>query len=495
MKKLTILNESSSSLSGKGVSAIPTGMATRGEYKGKIAFVTLGCAKNQVDSEVMMGSLIHSGYECVAQVEDADIAVVNTCGFLEGAVEEGIDTILDISELKQNRLRKLIVAGCMVERYGESLRESMPEVDHFIGTNDLLRVVSSVEDGYESPLQDGGRPYFLYDDTLPRYLQSGEISAYVKISEGCDRPCTFCIIPRIRGAMRSRTPDSVVAEIQNLASRGVREVNLVGQDLTDYGRDLGRKMRNDGEAEGSVPTLAELLWRIERETDIPWVRLFYAYPRGINKELLMAIQNCSRVVSYLDLPFQHVNEDLLKSMKRPLGKYAPREIARYIRSEVPGIAFRTTFIVGYPGETEEHISELEAFLREIRFESVGIFEYSPEEGTPAGAMDNQVPSEVKRERREYLMEVQRSLVQEKLHGLIGKRSKVLIQGVHPESELLWVGRSEFQGPEVDGETIINDVHGDIELSAQHVGAFGIVEFTEVAGYDLIGTLVEICPDY
>jgi ribosomal protein S12 methylthiotransferase len=454
-------------------------------YLGRVALVTLGCAKNQVDSEVMVGVLASRGYDIVDDVEQADIAIVNTCGFLQSAVEEGIDTILDISDLKNQRLKKLIVAGCMVERYGDDLKESMPEVDHFITTQDLLKIAKSAEGEFSSILDSGARPYFLYDDTMPRYLAGDAISAYVKISEGCNRPCAFCIIPRIRGSLRSRQPQSVIDEINLLSNEGIREANLVAQDLTAYGSDLNPKV-----------TFLKLLERIGNEVNIPWVRLFYAYPLGISKELLLHIVQNPRVVNYLDLPFQHVSDHILASMKRPRGKYSPKQLAETIRTVAPELALRTTLIVGYPGETEDDIREIEQFIRNVSFEHLGIFEYSAESGTPAAELPGQIPEEEKSRRREHLMTVQQEVIAEKLKSKIGTREIVLIEGPHPESDLFISARASWQGPEVDGCIMINDFNlieknGELEQEENNIqkGDFALVEYTEVAGYDLIGTVL------
>lgn len=454
-------------------------------FQGKVALVNLGCAKNQVDSEVMMGALQSSGFHLVDDPEEADIAVVNTCGFLQPAVEEGVDTILDLSDLKSGRLRKLIVAGCMVERYGESLKESLPEVDHFLTGNDLLEVVRAAKDGYESPLTDGARPYFLYDDSLPRALSSGNVSAYVKISEGCDRPCAFCIIPRIRGSFRSRDAASIIREVNALSAQGVKEVNLVAQDLTAYGADNPGK---DGK--GNAPFLA-LLEKLDRETRIPWIRLFYAYPLGVTPELLKTIAQSQRIVNYLDIPLQHVSESVLRSMRRPLGKCAPRPLVSMMRETAPEVAIRTTFIVGHPGETEDDISDLADFLREVSFEHVGIFTYSREEGTPSHDLEKQIPEEEKARRRDYLMEIQQEVQLEKLERLLGSEQKVLLEGYHADSDLLLRGRMSWQGPEVDGEVIINELAENLDLKSCEAGTFVKVNITEVAGYDLVGTGLEI----
>ncbi|MCI5066376.1 30S ribosomal protein S12 methylthiotransferase RimO [bacterium] len=452
------------------------------DYQGKVAVVNLGCAKNQVDAEVMLGALHHAGFELIDDPVEADIAVVNTCGFLQSAVEEGVDTILDLSELKSQRLRKLIVAGCMVERYGEELRESLPEVDHFLGGNDLLKVIDAAREGFDSPLRQAARPYFIYDETVPRVLSEGNSSAFVKISEGCNRPCSFCIIPRIRGTFRSRAADSIIHEVRELRAQGVREVNLVAQDLTAYGEDR----KESGE------DFRTLLRRLDQETEMDWIRPYYAYPLGIHKELLQTIVESERVVNYLDIPLQHVSESILRAMKRPMGKFSPKPLVEMMRTVAPEIALRTTFIVGHPGEDDSHIEELADFLRSAQFEHVGIFTYSQEEGTPSYELAGQVPEEEKEARRNYLMEVQQELQSEQLEQRVGETYSVLLDGHHPESDLLLRGRTPFQGPDVDGEVIINDIDESITVPQEQIrSTFGEVLITETAGYDLIGTLLNI----
>ncbi|MCB0329058.1 MAG: 30S ribosomal protein S12 methylthiotransferase RimO [Bdellovibrionales bacterium] len=481
--KLRIVQESSS------VSPVApkSGDSVSREFLGNVSVVNLGCAKNQVDSEVMLGSLQAAGFHLIDDPNEADIAVVNTCGFLQPAVEEGIDTILDLSELKGNRLRKLIVVGCMVERYGEDLKESLPEVDHFLGGNDLLKIIEAVKTGYDSPLLDGARPYFIYDDTVPRMVGAGSVSAYVKIAEGCDRPCAFCIIPKLRGDFRSRPTASIITEINDLARQGIQEVNLVAQDLTAYGADR----KDSGE------DMLSLLRAIDSQAEIPWVRLFYAYPLGVSKELMLVIKESERVVNYLDIPLQHASERILKFMKRPLGKYSPRNLTEMMRTVAPEVALRTTFIVGHPGETENDVEELANLLREIQFEHVGIFEYSREEGTPSHDLPDQVSEEEKKNRRSYLMEVQQEIQEEKLSkrlglgGVRGETEKVLLLGTHPESDMLLHARAAWQGPEVDGEVIINDLDESLAEAEISAGMFGEVEYTEVAGYDLVGRLQRI----
>jgi len=322
----------------------------------------------------------------------SDPLFVNTCSFLESAVKESIDSILNVAEFKEKgRLRKLIVAGCLVERYRDELKKTIPEVDSFISVDDILKVGDAASNVFGSELAGAARPYFIYDDTMPRYLSTRSHMAYVKVSEGCNRPCTFCIIPKIRGAMRSRSIDSVAREVIELGAQGVKEVNLVAQDLTSFGKD-----HRNGD-------LAALLRRLDSDGAVPWIRLLYAYPIGIDEALLGAITDSKNVCNYLDLPLQHASEGVLKRMQRPVGRYSPRSIIEFIRNRAPEIKLRTTFIVGFPGETEADVLELERFISEGHFSSVGIFTYSPEPGTPAHDMEGQLESAEKDARRERLM--------------------------------------------------------------------------------------------
>lgn len=443
-------------------------------FRGRAGVVTLGCAKNQVDSEIMLGVLRRSGYEIVSDVERADVLIVNTCGFLESAVKEGIDCVLELADLKERgQLRRLIVAGCMVERYGQELKASMPEVDAFMTTSDLLKSADVAGGSFSSVLDSSARPYFLYDDAMPRQLSTPSHTAYVKIAEGCNRPCTFCIIPRIRGAMRSRSLTSVVREVQSLGAQGVREINLVAQDLTAYGEDQ------------KGASIVELLRALDQTRAVDWIRLLYAYPLGVNEELLRTIVELPSVCNYLDIPLQHASERVLREMRRPLGKFSPRKLVEFIHKTAPQIHVRTTFIVGFPGETEADVDELESLIREGDFSHVGIFTYSAEQGTPAHDMAQQVPQEVKDERRDRLMLAQQEVMEERLQRFVGERLPVLVEGPHEESDLLLAGRTAFQAPEVDGSVIINDVAS--EAGALASGSFVDVEITEVAGYDLVGT--------
>jgi ribosomal protein S12 methylthiotransferase len=342
--------------------------------------------------------------------------------------------------------------------------------------------------GLEEVLQAAARPYFLYDDTMPRQLATKSHMAYVKVGEGCNRPCTFCIIPKIRGTMRSRTIESVVREVTALSQMGVREVNLVAQDLTSYGLDLKKE---DGSGSRQ---LTELLRALDASGAVDWVRLLYAYPIGIDEALLDAIRDLPRVVEYLDLPLQHASEAVLARMKRPLGRYSPRKIVELITSRAPELALRTTFIVGFPGETDADVKELEDFIREGHFASVGIFTYSAEAGTPAHDLEGQVSEKVKKSRLARLMKAQQEVLKDRLSRYIGKSIQVLVEGAHDETDLLVVGRARFQAPEVDGIVIINDAEGLSDGQSLQAllqpGSMVTVEVTEIAGYDLIGRVVK-----
>ena len=469
-------------------------------YSGNVAFVTLGCSKNTVDSEVMMGVLQRKGYAAVQDLAAADLIVVNTCAFLESAVKEGIDTILDVSKYKtEGRCRKLLVAGCMVERYREELSKSLPEVDGFVSTDQLLEIGEDTE-VTDRAFSEARRPYFLYDDISPRVLSTPSYSAYVKIAEGCDRPCAFCIIPKIRGSFRSRSVDSVASEVSNLLRQGVREINFVAQDLTAYGSDFpgNRGIKSE------LPALIKSIDQMEVEDDF-WLRLFYAYPVGVNEELIKLIEGSKRTCKYLDMPLQHISNSVLKAMRRPLGEKGTRALIEEIRNSGPNLKLRTTFVVGFPGETEEDVDILESYILEGHFTHVGIFTYSQEKEAASYVFANQVEEEVKDERRSRLMEAQQKVLETKLSAFVGKREKVIFEGVHPESEMLFMGRTDWQGPDADGMTIINEVgerflkeergeDGEMELvfSPELLnleGKFVDVEITGVAGYDITATIL------
>lgn len=440
-------------------------------YKGNACIVTLGCAKNQVDSEIMLGALKSSGFEITNDLNNADVVIVNTCGFLESSIKESIDCVLKVAELKKKaRLRRLIVAGCMVERFKGDLRESLPEVDYFLTPDQLLLAAKAAQGEFVEILNEASRPYFLYSDETPRILSTASYFAYVKISEGCNRPCTFCAIPGIRGKMRSRSIESICREVQSLADSGVREVNLVAQDLTAFGQDNNED-------------LISLLDKLESVQKLSWIRLLYTYPLGITEKLVNKIKNNSKIVPYIDIPLQHSSEKILKMMKRPIGQYSPRNIV----DRLEGLSIRTTFIVGFPGETEEDIEDLASFIKESRFSSVGIFTYSKEEGTPSFKLSGHLPQKEKERRCEYLMLVQKEVIKDLNQSYIGQIIPVIFEGEHEESDLLFVGRSEFQAPEVDGQIILNEIQCEVPT----LGEIVPVKITDVMGYDLVGSVVAL----
>lgn len=452
------------------------------DYQGNACVVTLGCAKNQVDSEVMLGVLKASGYSIVSDVELAEVVVVNTCGFLQSAVEESISTILEIAALKKSktvagqtiggRLRKLIVVGCMVERYRQGLVDEMPEVDAFLTTNDITQVASIAQGDnvtFTDLLSESRRPYFLYDETSPRILGDARHSAYVKISEGCDRPCTFCIIPKIRGAYRCRTLESIVAEANNLATGGVKEIILVAQDLTAY-NDNGRDL---------VDLLAELI----KIAELGWIRLLYAYPLGITEKLLTFLESdqSGKLCKYVDIPLQHASDSVLKRMKRPRGQYSPQSVVDKFRLFAPSLKVRTTFIVGFPGETEEDIAELEKFVLESKFSSVGVFTYSNEIESGAYNLEDQIAEQIKVKRKDRILAAQAKVVANMQEEYLDKELTVMVDDLQGE---VVVARAEFQAPEVDGEILIND--SEVPLT---VGGFYRARISKVLGYDLLGEIV------
>lgn len=472
------------------ISALPAEDGTLragSDFAGNVCIVTLGCSKNTVDSEVMLGALRARGFRPISEPENAELIVVNTCAFLQSAVEEGLDTILQLSKLKASgRCRQLVVAGCMVERYREQLKREIPEVDRFISTDELLKV-ADVGATSEECFDNARRPYFIYDETMPRIRSTGSASAYVKISEGCNRRCTFCIIPKIRGDLRSRSIESIGREVRQLLDDGVREMNFVAQDLTAYGTDF------EGNR-GIKPELASLLRHLETvttDTQPFWMRLFYAYPIGTTEELIREISRLPFVANYLDMPLQHVSHDVLKRMNRPLGEKNTRALVEKIREVGPEVALRTTFIAGFPGETEADVRSLEEFISAGHFAHVGVFAYSDEEEAASFAYDGRVEPEEREERRARLMTAQQAVVAKRLQTFEGRRVRVLLEGAHADTDLLMVGRTEWQGPETDGEVIINEFEESLGGADQLRGRFGEVEITEVAGYDLVGRLVEV----
>ncbi|HXV62164.1 MAG TPA: 30S ribosomal protein S12 methylthiotransferase RimO [Vicinamibacteria bacterium] len=440
----------------------------------KVGFVSLGCPKNLLDTEVMLGHLKVAGYEITPRPEEAQVLVVNTCGFIEAAKQESIDAILEMARHKKGgNCRRLVVAGCLAQRYAGEIATELPEVDAVIGLDHLDGIVEACRDGERriASLAADGSAAYLYDHLAPRITTTPAHYAFVKISEGCDYPCTFCIIPKIRGAYRSRTPESILAEAEALASQGVRELVLVAQDTTRYGVELG--LRHG---------LAELVRQLARVTGIEWVRFLYAYPTTVDDEVLRAMVEVPGVCRYLDMPLQHASNRVLKRMKRPGSRRSNEALIERVRKAVPGLALRSSFIVGFPGETEDDFAELMSFCSEMELDHVGVFTYSNEEDTEAWVEKEAIRSAEKERRRNRLMAQQREISARKNRWWVGRRTKVLVDGPSEESDLLLSGRTERQAPGVDGCVLIND---GVALA----GSFVEVQITEAHSYDLIGRIV------
>jgi ribosomal protein S12 methylthiotransferase len=440
----------------------------------KIGFVSLGCPKNLVDSEVMMGLVEARGHELTSRPSEADAIVVNTCSFIDPAKQESIDTILEMAEYKKfGQARRLVVAGCLVERYREDLRKQIPEVDAVLGTNELEHIVAHCE-GVD--VQSAAAEPYLYHDFTPRRLATPRHMAYVKINEGCDHPCTFCIIPKFRGRFRSRRFESVVREAESLFAQGVGEINLIGQDTTAYGEDLGI-------ADG-LPRLLERLARVE---NAGWIRFLYAYPNRVTQKLLDTIAAHEPLCKYIDIPLQHAGANVLKRMKRGASGDIFLKLIERIRGTIPGVGIRTSFIVGFPGETDADFAELCQFVEAARFDRAGVFRYSDDETSESFSLDGKVSSGTVYNRQRRLMALQRKISRSRNRELVGGRFRILISGPSPETELLWEGRIETQAEEIDGKTYLTDV-GD---TAPQPGSFGIVRITRATDYDLFGELESV----
>ncbi len=444
----------------------------------KIGFVSLGCPKNLVDTEVMMGHLVARGHELTPRPDEAEAIVVNTCSFIDPAKQESIDTILEMAEYKKSGVaRKLIVAGCLVERYREEIRKNIPEVDAIVGVNEVEQIAVLCE-GHPAAARLP-EPY-LYHDLTPRILSTPRHYAYVKIAEGCDHPCSFCIIPQFRGKFRSRRFESVVLEATRLFAQGVREVNLIGQDTTCYGDDLGIK---DG--------LTHLLARLARiETAHPkWIRFLYAYPNKITQRLLDTIAEHDSLVKYIDVPLQHASASVLKRMKRGSSGEIFLKLIEKIRRTIPGVAIRTSMIVGFPGETTADFNELCRFVEAVKFDHLGVFSYSDEETSASYGLGGKVSRRTIDLRRRRLMAIQRKISRVNGRGRIGEEVAVLIDGPAKETDLLWEARLSTQAPEIDGVCLINDFEG----AAPKAGQLRRLRITESHDYDLVGTLVDFEP--
>ncbi len=439
----------------------------------KVGMLSLGCAKNLVDSEVMLGELQQEGYQLTPNATDADVVIVNTCGFIDKAKEESIDAILEMAELKKHgKLQKLIVSGCLSQRYHQDMAKDMPEVDLFLGVNHVGDIRKFVEDlRGESAGEPTWNPDFLYSSDSPRVLTTPSHSAFVKISEGCDHVCSFCIIPNLRGKHRSRPIDDIVREATRLGEQGVKEINLVAQDSTYYGRDLGLK---DG--------LAQLLEALSQVPKIAWIRVHYMYPYQVTDRLLEIMGGHSKICSYLDMPLQHADKGVLAAMKRGSGRAQLEKFMDRIRNGVPNAWVRSSFIVGFPGEDDAAFGELCSFVEGQAFDYLGVFTYSHEEGTTAHPLGDSLPEEVKEERKARLLELQREISRKKLEGSLGKTYDVLVEGVHPETELLLRGRHQGQASEVDGEVFITE-------GSYSPGDIIPVTIEETFDYDMAGRVM------
>ncbi len=488
----------------------------------KVGFVSLGCPKNLVDSEVMMGMLQSGGARITVNAEDADVIVVNTCSFIDSAKQESVNTILEMAQHKiTGKAKKLVVAGCLVERYRDEIQKNIPEVDAVVGTGELDHILvaagidlgghatednspfkilnsTSASQSLKSGIgaraeglarEQSGRfsraewdgaiadlPNYLYDENTPRVLATPKASAYIKIAEGCDHPCGFCIIPQLRGKFRSRHFESVIAEAERLAKSGVREITLIGQDTTCYGEDLGLK---DG--------LALLLERLAQVPDLRWVRFLYAYPNKITGKLLETIAKHEKICSYIDVPLQHASSSLLKRMKRGAGAEIFLKSIEKMRQTIPNLTLRTSFIVGFPGETEDDFNELCEFVKAAQFDWLGVFSYSDEEGSQAFHLDAKVPTRTIEARRRKLMQIQKQISKKNKRKLVGRQLDVLAMGPSEETELLWEGRTELHAPEIDGKLFINDFGDREELVP---GTFYRCEITEAHEYDLVARIID-----
>jgi ribosomal protein S12 methylthiotransferase len=447
----------------------------------KVGFISLGCPKNLVDSEVMMGQLKATGYQITADASEADTVVVNTCGFIDAAKKESVEAILEAAKLKSDgKATRLIVAGCLVERYRDELKASLPEVDAFIGTsqiNDILAVCDPKTDTRSLPVIALGNQSatYLYDESTPRVLATPSHYAFIKIAEGCDRPCAFCFIPQMRGHFRSRRFGSIVAEAHQLAEEGVKELILVAQDSSRYGEDLGRQ-----------DALAHLLRELSQTDGIEWVRVMYTYPTHISDAFLDVLAEEPKAVKYLDMPLQHASQNVLELMKRGGNRASLERLIKRVRDRVPGIAVRTTFITGFPGETEKDFEELLGFIKNVEFDRVGVFTYSDEEGTPAFDLPNKIDPKIAKQRRARLMKEQARISRKRNKAKIGTRVRVIFEGESNESDLLWQGRMETQAPDIDGCVLINDAP---EGFAPSPGDLVNVLITEAQQYDLVGRIV------
>lgn len=440
----------------------------------KVGIISLGCAKNLVDTEVMLGILQKDGLEITNNPAEAEVIVVNTCSFIEAAKEESIDTILQMAAYKEKgNCKVLIVAGCLSQRYKDELLKELPEVDALLGTGEWGRVSAAVTD-----VLAGKRSVYvgcaqgIYDGTLPRIPTTPQFSMYVKIAEGCDNRCSYCVIPEVRGAFRSRSIESVVDEVQILARKGVKEIILIAQDTTSYGRDLYGK-----------PHLVELLHALIAIEGIEWIRLLYCYPKYFSDELISLIAAQPKICKYVDIPLQHADNEILRAMNRHSTHEDAITLLNKIRASIPGVAIRTSFIVGFPGERDDQYKKLYEFVKDFRFDRLGVFMYSREEGTPAAALPNQIPDDIKEERYRQIMELQMQISQELNDALVGSKVRLLLEGEN-DGEPIVFGRTEREAPDIDGKVYLTKRAGII------AGDMVLAEITEGYAYDLSAEIVE-----
>jgi ribosomal protein S12 methylthiotransferase len=440
-------------------------------FQNKFHLISLGCPRNLVDSEVMIGLLLKAGYECTGNPGEADFIVINTCSFLNASRLEGNDTIRTVFDSKK-KSAKVIVAGCMVQQGKEELKKSFPEIHYFIGSGDVDQILQAFQAGSSGQAVSSAKSFLEWGE-IPRTLSTPRHYAYLKIAEGCRKRCSYCIIPAIKGPLRSKSIEQVMKEFENLLDRGVFEVILIAQDLGDFGKDRGQK--------GELSALLREMMKVPRKF---WLRLLYLYPDEIDDELIQVMKSDSRICPYLDMPIQHINDELLQSMRRKTSRAQIVEIIRKLRKEIPDISIRTSLIVGFPGESEEQFQELVGFVKKEKLDQIGIFKFSPEKEAVASRLENQISEEEKQRRLEILAKAQQKVVKKKNHDLIGRRILAIIDGNHPESNLLLTARHSGQCPDIDGQIIINDAPKKVVQ-----GQLYTIELTDVAGYDLIGRIL------
>lgn len=450
--------------------------------KKKIYFVSLGCPKNRVDSEVMIGVAQGAGYELVSEPERAHTVVVNTCGFIGEAKKESIDTIFELAELKkEGSLKKLVVAGCLSQRYPSELASEMPEVDHFLGTSDMLKLGDVLTGDEDERVLVGNPADWVIRASDPRVRTGPRASAYVKIAEGCNRTCAFCTIPQFRGKQRSRSIDDVVREVEMLADQGTKEINLISQDTISYGRDLKDER---GMSKEDRTRLASLVKRVADVKGVSWVRLFYLYPETLDGELVELLASHPRVVRYVDMPLQHAADAMLKRMKRGHGIDRQKRVVDGLRKAIPDLVFRTAFIVGHPGETEQEFDELCDFVSWARFDHVGVFRYSDEDSCGSFALDDKVSTKIASARNRKLMTLQRKISRARNRARVGKTVDVLVEGASDEHEFVMKGRHAGQAPDIDGQVFLSGAE-------VHPGEIRRVKISQASDYDLVGEVLEV----